>query len=284
MKMRLFVILLSIVYGGLMSSCTTYYYSTIDSNDRKVIKQDNGDFTQENDTVAITYCFYGENLPIEITVYNKLDQPLFLDWQQSALIVEETAESYVSRDMAIRGGFSSDTYSYQDYLFPDVSYGKATGTFSARGRIPENVAFIPPKSMMNSTPITLSNFEFGRISKEEYTKQQFMKADNKMTTLKAIDFTEENTPLRFRSYLTLYTVNEDGSRSSSMAFEQHFYISQLIKGGSLSPSNFQANNAQRGDFFYVRKENGSTIAVITGAVAIGVAGVAIDAAISPRRY
>jgi len=269
MNARWFVLGLS-MGCTVLSSCTTYYYSTVDTNDRWVTKMDNGDFMQENDSVSITYCFYGENLPVEITIHNKLDQPVFLDWQQSALIVEEAAES--------------DIYSYQDYLIPGVSYGQATGTFSARGRVPEYVAFIPPESMMNSTPVTLNNFEFERIPKEEYTKQPFVKADKKTTTLRTIDFTEDDTPLRFRSYLTLYTVNEDGSRAKSKAFEQSFYISRLIKGGSLTPRNFYENNAQRGDFFYVRKENGSTIAVITGVVAIGVAGVAIDAATSPRRY
>ncbi|MDH6305402.1 hypothetical protein M2459_001855 [Parabacteroides sp. PF5-5] len=279
-------ILIGVIIFSLLGfcSCTTYYYSMIGSNDVQVVKQTNGDFVQENDTVSIAYCFYGEGLPIEITIHNKLDEPLFMDWQQSALIVENVANSYVGRDFSVAGEVYNDTYSYRDYLFPDATYNEANGTFSGRTSLPECVAFIPPHSFINNTPVTLSNLGFEHIPNEQYAKETFEIQNNSMKKLKTIHYTEDDSPLRFRSYLTLYTVDENGKRGRSMPFEQSFYITQLIKAGHTPPNYFRANNEQRGDFFYIRKESVSTIVVITGVVAIGVAGVAIDAAASPRRY
>ncbi len=284
MKRQLVYTVFILVLLGL-SSCTTYYFSLVDSEDKKIVKLDNGDFMQENDTLSVSYCFYGEDLPIEITIYNKLDQPLFLDWQQSALIMDETANSYIAKEVPVSGVTSSSTYNYKDYLFPDMESGFSKGSFSGRASLPEYIAFIPPHTMTNSTPITISNFEFELIPKNQYTKRQFHKKNNEMITVKAIDFSEYDSPLRFKSYLTFFTVDESGVRNKSFILQHDFYLSQLIRAGTLHPSNMLAFKEQRGDFFYVRKESKNvTLGVIVGVAAIGVAGVAVDAAISPRRY
>lgn len=266
------------------TSCNTYYYSTIETNQQEVAKQENGDFVQENDSVTITYCFYGENLPIEITIYNKLDKPLFLDWQQSALIVDDAANSYFSRNIPVRGETHSTTYTYRDFLFPHTNYSETFSNFAGQATLPEGMAFIPPKSMINSTPITLENFAFENIPNEAYTKTKFAGSVDGTKTVKVMNFTEKNSPLRFRSYLTLYTIAENGTRDKPMVFEQRFYISHLMKGGSMAPQNLMANQQQRGDFFYIRQEKGTGVGVIAGVVAIGVASIAIEAAVAPRRY
>ena len=95
MKRMLFV--LSVVALFCMSSCSSYYYSVLESNDAVGEKNDDKDFVIENDSVCISYCFYGEDAPISITVYNKMDEPLFVDWQRSALIIDDVATSYYQR-------------------------------------------------------------------------------------------------------------------------------------------------------------------------------------------
>ncbi|MCD8263001.1 MAG: hypothetical protein LUD02_01640 [Tannerellaceae bacterium] len=63
-----------------LSSCSSYYYATLDSTDRTGAKNMHGDFVIENDTLTILYSFHGENAPVYVTVYNKLEEPLFVDW------------------------------------------------------------------------------------------------------------------------------------------------------------------------------------------------------------
>lgn len=55
MKRMLFV--LSVVALFCMSSCSSYYYSVLESNDAVGEKNDDKDFVIENDSVCISYCF-----------------------------------------------------------------------------------------------------------------------------------------------------------------------------------------------------------------------------------
>lgn len=265
------------------SSCTTYYYSLIDTNEWRVTKMDNGDFIQDNDTVSIIYCFYGENLPIEITIKNKLDQPLFLDWQQSALVIDDATTSYYNRNITVRGEIHSNTYTYRDFLFQNSNYSELFGSFAAQATMPEGVAFIPPQATINTTPVTLTDFYFERIPNEAFQKAKYPVRDGSTKSVKMVNFTEEESPLRFKSYLTLYTITPNGVRDKQIVSEQSFYISRLMNAGSMTPINIPANQEQRGDFFYVRKDNNSYLGIMAaGIVAIGVAGVAIDATVKPR--
>ncbi len=66
-----------------------------------------GDFVQENDTVRISYRFWGENAPVTITIYNKLDEPLYVDWGRSALIIDDVATTYDPKVASVRGESSS---------------------------------------------------------------------------------------------------------------------------------------------------------------------------------
>lgn len=273
---RQIVFILFILYTMGFSSCTTYYYSRVDTTQWENVKNDEGDFVQENDSVIVGYCFYGENMPVTITVINKLDQPIVLDWRQSALIVEDAANSYFPNTVPVRGQMRSSTYSYLDYL----GYSDARGDFSGEMTLPEGTAFIPPKSKITSTPITLANFVFENIPKDAYSETTFATKSMGIKKVRVLNFVEEDTPLRFRSYLTLYTISPDGSRGKSMAFEQSFYISQLMRAGGISPSEMLANEQQRGDFFYVRKESGSSAGFMAGVIALGVAATILDAAVS----
>ena len=68
----------------LLSGCAQYQYVFIDSH---LNQNDKKEFIKENDTVMVKYTFSGENMPITITIYNKLQQPLYIDWERSAVII-----------------------------------------------------------------------------------------------------------------------------------------------------------------------------------------------------
>ena len=250
MKRILFV--LSVVALFSLSSCSSYYYSVLESNDTIGEKNGNRDFVIENDSVFISYCFYGEDAPISITVYNKMDEPLFVDWQRSALIIDDVATSYYQEKAPIQGQTES--------------------------------SYIPPKSKVESTPLRLSNFPFDQIPKDQYTRQKFAKSNSSVVTVRVKKFTEEDTPLAFRSYLSLYTADQDNGKRKYSTFESSFYVSQLIKTGNVSPASFDAGKKQAGDFFYVHNVKGADAGLIVGAVAIGAAGIVIESTLTPDVY
>ena len=284
MKRMLFV--LSVVALFCMSSCSSYYYSVLESNDAVGEKNDDKDFVIENDSVCIYYCFYGEDAPISITVYNKMDEPLFVDWQRSALIIDDVATSYYQENAPIQGQTESssygDSFSWSRRYSSTDAY--SSGSFAGQIALPKGVSFIPPRSKVESTPLRLTNFPFDRIPKGAYTTQKFAKSNSDVVNVKVKKFTEDDSPLSFRSYLSLYTANPENGGKNYSSYESSFYVAQLIKTGNVPPASFDAGKKQAGDFFYVHKVKGADAGIIVGAVAIGAAGIVIESTLTPDHY
>jgi hypothetical protein len=68
----------------LLSGCSKYQYIFVDSH---LAQNEKKEFLVENDTVAIKYSFAGVNFPITLSIYNKLQQPLYIDWGRSVVIL-----------------------------------------------------------------------------------------------------------------------------------------------------------------------------------------------------
>lgn len=269
-----------------LGACTSYYYSTLSSNDLSGMKNQDNDFVMENDSMRISYSFYGENAPVSITVYNKLSEPLYVDWQRSALIIGDMATSYYQETASIQGQTESDMVS-GSYSWRKRSaniWSNADGTFSGEIALPKGVTFIPPKSKVEATPLQLSNFDFDQVPKEEYTKMPMAKQNSEVVQVQVRKYTEEDSPLRFRSYLSLYTTPPGEKARKYTAYEQSFYLSELVKAGSLAPKNMKAFQQQSGDFFYVQNTKGKDAGLIVGVIAIGAAGVVLESALTPSYY
>jgi hypothetical protein len=90
------------------------------------------------------------------------------------------------------------------------------------------------------------------------------------TTVKIGEFTKANSPLSFRSYLTLYTLENNVPQFT--AYEHDFFVSKIIKLSG-EPAYYDMYQS-RGDYYYTQKSTtGGKIG--TG---IGLAGLVIGAA------
>lgn len=281
MKNRLLFLGMIILLLGL-TSCSSYYYSVISSPDKEGERDRRRDFIQETDSVRIAYSFNGEDAPVSITIYNKMDEPLLVDWTRSALIIDDVATSYYDPKVTVEG--EAETENFQWSRRWSDSYGVFAGEFT----LPKGVDFIPPKSKVEKTPLKLSNFPFDRIPNEEYRKNEFPTTNAGTALLRIKDFTPEDTPLAFRSYLTLYTADKEGKPDKVTTFERSFYVSKLLKTGNVPPTEFRDEQRLAGDFFYVRTVKGTRAALIIGAVAVTTAaiavGVATDTYVEPEEY
>ena len=83
MKKEIILFLTCLIFI-LMSGCASYQYITLNSD----LKQDESkEFIIDNDTVNIKYKFSGEDLRVSVTIYNKLQQPLYIDLGRSTVIL-----------------------------------------------------------------------------------------------------------------------------------------------------------------------------------------------------
>lgn len=278
--------LIAIVMSLSLSGCSSYFYSTLGSSDPVGEKSENGDFVQENDTARISYNFWGENAPVTITVYNKLDEPLFMDWERSALIIGDVAVSYDPKVATLQGSSqnvsSSDTYRWGKRTSSSWSYSE--GQFSGDIALPKGVEFIPPKTKIVRTHLQLDNFPFKGIPDEAYERRKMQFNPSMASNVRVKTFSEDDSPLRFRSYLTLYAGGQNGREVRHCSFERSFYLSQLIKTGAVAPDYLEAGQRKAGDYFYIREVQGRTAGLVIGAIAVTAAGVAIEAALGPTTY
>jgi len=99
----------------ILSSCSKYQYVSISSY---LQSNENKDFFCENDTIKLKYSFSGENFRMKITVFNKLQQPIFIDWAKSSVIINEEAAEYPFQEEQIA-----------KYVAPQSYYTFSTNSF-----------------------------------------------------------------------------------------------------------------------------------------------------------
>lgn len=258
MKKLLYILLISI----LGTSCSsTYFFSTLSSVDSNVEQVDNGDFLIDRDSLWIAYCFNGKDAPVQITVFNKSKRPLYIDWQQSALIVDNTAISYT-------GNKIENIYN---------EYGEYVGNILNSQSSSDKISFIPPGTMVSHKPLYLAGVNYDNIPQKDYKKMTLVNKDGEVISVRRIDFTNTDSPLKFKSYLTIYA-----DKDHPMAFEQEFFLANIIKSKDLTPKTINGILADRGDFFYIQKEPNTTgLDILLGTTLI-MGAVAIDVLVNPQ--
>jgi len=101
--------LLSII-SILLFSCSEYQYFTISSD--QLSRNENNDLVVENDTLKVVYSFNGYHGPVQITIFNKTNDPLEINWRKSALIMKGKAFGYYTPNMVLNGTISQDSTTF----------------------------------------------------------------------------------------------------------------------------------------------------------------------------
>lgn len=215
-----------------LSSCSTYYYSNVNAYNDTLIQAEDGSFIHNDTTVVVTYSFSDRNGEFVYQIENRSDDPISVDWNKSVVSVDDKVYQDVNRGK-ISGSMSSQNYSHA-----------STGSFSGKVELPNERLFIPPGEKTSYTAIALSQiFNLNSIPKSSFEKGYIG-----VSIVKRAQFTKEDSPLVFRSYLTI--VNEKDH--SERVIKDAFYISHVTKSkertlGLVSTSRNQKN------IFYILK-------------------------------
>lgn len=259
MKRLTFAIILLI---GL-SSCSTYYYSTISSNSNQGYQVYNGDFVNENDSVLVTYSFNGINAPIKISVFNKSDRPLYVNWEESSLIIDDEATSYFNGQSTFSGTTHELSVQVQEHPRSPVSYGESAGHFAGNINTPKNTSYIPPQTRISYNTLWLNPDHLLRIDKKYYSEETIDTRKGAIASAKVINFDNNNSPLIFRSFLSLYY-----KQAQPFYLNDYFYVSKIIKT-SKSPNTLSERYVSRGDIFYLQDTDYTAAYIVGGAAVLG---------------
>jgi len=205
MKLRIFTPAFFVI---LLYSCSPCWIATVTSE--KIPLKTTG-YEYENDTVRINYRFWGNKGKIEFDIFNKTDVPIFFDWKTSAYIPNDKMVSYWQ-----------DVTNIEAVFYSTRSLGVGSGkSVSIRQ---ERIAVVPPHSMI--------------------TKNQFHLVKKYTDMEKTGVYDNNNTPLRFRNYLTLCTNEKFEGRVSTI--DNSFFVTSIKEVSSNKVLKYKSPNT-----FYV---------------------------------
>lgn len=249
---------ISIFFGiFLFTSCTSYYYSVLDSKDPYTQKTNRGEFVVGGDSLFIVFNFSGENAPINIAIHNKMSQPVFIDWRHSGISLNNEVKATFRKQIKIQG----------------VGNDAANVDYDRFQTDPSGMTYIEPYSVLDTKIIEFAGFPYDKLDNDAFKDRHINRTkDGAEKEFKAITYDETNTPLFFKVYLTLY--KDTYYEYEPIFFETDFYQSKLIKGNGNASSKIEDGRNRRGNFFYSRVVRGnifegnnySSLTIIGGAV------------------
>ena len=194
----------------LFPACQTYQYLTLDSDQAQKNKEYS--FSWENDTTRLNYTFSGDGGNLNLVIYNKSTQPMYINWQKSALIRDDRSFSLFDPNASFSGVTVGTHYVHN-----------ISGVLA----LPNGMDFIPPGSSITKAllPIarTGSLITYLPDSIRKHAATEFAGGDVKF---REVSFDETRSPVRFKSYLT-FMLGSD--HSSEFAECQSFYVSRVIE-------------------------------------------------------
>lgn len=233
---------------ALLSSCVSYQLSTISAQNET---QNSDPFTFENDSVKIVYNFNGYNGPLTVSIENKLNQPLYVDWNKSILVFDDNSISLSGADIQIKGKLNGSVVNYGINTPYNTSYTNQNANLSTPK--PLNVDYLLPKATIKRKTVYLAN-EMSRNLPDKNRGLSYINFSDGsgVTKVPTATFNPEDSPLSFKSYITLYIEDKDGKIKNSMNYVKNFYISD-IKNITSKPENFTYYSEGKKNIFYTRK-------------------------------
>jgi hypothetical protein len=250
-----------------LMSCSKYYINTMSSSN--LLKDEKtGEFQYDNDSVKISYAFTGKDAGLRIKVYNKLPVPLFVDWTRSALIFQGKATAFLPDKANLSGDISTTTW---DKTVPTTTESTLNGTI----QIPKEVSFIPPNSSVEKSAKLMESNIFKDVPDSLYRDREELFSNDGQIKVKVGKFDHSNSPLSFRSYLTLYT--QDGAKNNIFSLDKEFFVSKSVIT-FVEPEHLVIYSLPSADVFYNSNQTGYGKAMTGVGLAAVIAG---SAALQP---
>ncbi len=195
-----------------MSSCSSINYIQVFETNTSNTKNIDSCYTYEDDTVKITYSFWTNKGIMNFEIYNKLNIPFYVDWKNSSLIINDIKLNYWE-DVT-----NSNTMSnYSTYYYKGQTLVTTNGVSLSRTSKPERITFIPPKSKYGCSNYYLFPFKYFEMKKYESKKMKY-------STIYYQNFNIQNSPLRFRNYVSL-TFSEESKKFKII--DNEFFVSSI---------------------------------------------------------
>ncbi len=216
MKKFIFIILPCLLLISCSSTKRYYFYATLDNEGNKMQKNESGFFTENKDSIEISYAFSGENITMNLNIQNKLPYPVGINWDKSHLQINDIMPKM-----------------YKDIHRKDHKL---------------ETSEITAKSSKKYTLLKDARYNFRQINKRKAKRQEKTVTDRNIKT-KSLEFDSDNSPFILTS--TLYLNTEENRK---LFFANTFYLSSLNRVDKRDYKKIKKRSELRGDIFCIRYE------------------------------
>lgn len=218
-----------------ISSCAKEYIQLFTtSSEDALLKADY--FVFENDTVKITYQFWGNRGILSFELYNKLDKPIYINWENSSYIFNDYKMNYWNDEEYTKtvGTYSSISYS-GPLILPDFAVNSGVMESNSVTKKPERITSIPPKSKIYKSSFYISSYLTYSVDSSKAKASIVPRRDipKKKTKIFEENFNLNNSPMVFRNYIAVMftpSSKEFDDESKKYSFiDNQFYVSYVIQ-------------------------------------------------------
>src|SRR3990170_4099458 len=105
-----------VVLFALLTSCAKQFIQVFDIGTTNTQLKD-GNYVFENDTLKITYSFWASKGIMSFSIYNKLNKPVYIDWENSSVVYnDKTLNYWVDAEPASISNYYNSVYFYKYHL------------------------------------------------------------------------------------------------------------------------------------------------------------------------
>ncbi|MBK7957734.1 MAG: hypothetical protein IPK03_06195 [Bacteroidetes bacterium] len=189
------------------------------------VKLENNAYIFENPDLLINYDFWAMGGQVSFSITNKLDIPIYIDWDHSHLINNGISYEYWYDEEVSRTTYRSSTSSAgvsalsviaAAYGYPQSNYrySATSGSMASQSKKTKQIIQLPPKST-----IQVSKFA---ISRSVYFDCDFNLSHKSLKQSDSKTFGLEVSPVTFRNFLS-YSTSEKSE--ADKLIDNKFYIS-----------------------------------------------------------
>ena len=215
-------------------------------------------YVHEDANVRIFYDFWGSRGVMSMSIYNKSDKPIYIDWKKSTYINNSVKINYWE-DVEIQNtasyGLARNVNVYYPLLNGSGNVQSSNSMSITKVKKDERITFIPPKTVFTKAPVRIYALRENPMGLDsDFIEVSRFDKPKKKTKVYQQSFDKDSTPLVFRNFLT-YSFQEDFEAEVNV--DNEFYVSAVLE---MNRNNFEDFLYKEGSTkWYVKDEYGNPI-------------------------
>ena len=211
------------------SSCYTVQYYKVNST--SIPPNEQGELFYENDTLKIVYHFNGSQGPLKITVFNKFNEPIEINWRKSVLVLNREVVGTFQPSPSLNGSFTRVNRTQSSDIQAEIN-------------MESEKQYLPPGSSVTRNSLQLINDKFPRQSFDSTSYEKISNSSGSYSVrAKKLHFSDDNSPSNFRIHLSFVAGTKE------FYIDQPFFISELWQS-RFSPAQLPVELQNRANMFY----------------------------------